>query len=62
MVPIAYTNLWIHDALLFEPAKIHVHGVNFAPQVAVVLTVISSSQVAKAGRHVGAFRGKTTFY
>lgn len=49
------THHWIHDALLFEPAEIHVHGVDFAPQVAVVLTVISSGQVAETGCHVGAF-------
>lgn len=52
------TNLWIHDTLLFEPTEIHVHGVDFAPQVAIVLTIISSSQVAETRCHVCSCRGK----
>lgn len=55
------TNHWIHDALLFKPAEIHVHGVDFAPQVAVVLTIIASSQVPETGCHVCAYKEKA-FY
>lgn len=55
------TNHWIHDALFFKPAEIHVHGIDFAPQVAVVLTIVASSQVAETGCHVCAYQ-KTSFF
>lgn len=47
-------HLWIQNALLFKATEKHVGGVDLAPQVAVVLAVVSSCQVAEAGRHVGA--------
>lgn len=51
-----HTNLWIHNAFLFETTEKHVHGVDFAPQVAVVLSIVSSDQVTETGRHVGTCR------
>lgn len=55
---IVLTNHWIHDALFSKPAEIHVHGVDFTPQVAIVLTIIASSQVAETGCHVCAYKEK----
>lgn len=48
------TNLSIHNAFLFKATEENVHGVDFTPQIAVVLTIISSSQVTEAGSHIGA--------
>lgn len=47
------SDLWVHDALLFEASVEHVHGEHLAPQVAVVLSVVATGQVAEGRRHVG---------
>lgn len=50
------THLWIHNTFPFKTAEENVHGVDFTPQIAIVLTIIPSSQVTETGRHVGTYR------
>lgn len=51
-----HTYLWIHNAFLFKTTEINVHGVDLTPQIAVVLAIISSNQVAETGCHIGTCR------
>lgn len=50
--------LTVHDPLLLEARVEHVHGEHFAPEVAVVLGIVASGQVAKRSGHVGTFAAK----
>lgn len=51
-VCVVVVHLRVDDPLGSEVAEEHVHGVNFTPKVAVILTIITSGQVTETRHHV----------
>lgn len=47
-----YSDLGVHDALLFEASIEHVHGKDFTPKITIILSIITTCQMAKGGWHV----------
>lgn len=50
------SDLWVHDSLLFEASKEHVHGEHLAPKVTVVLSIVTACQVSEGRWHVSPCR------
>lgn len=50
------SDLGIHDSLLFEASEEHVHGEHLAPEITVVLSIVTARQVPEGRRHVGSCR------
>lgn len=45
-------HLGVHDSFLFETTEEEVHGIDLAPQVAIVLAIVAPSQVTKTSCHI----------